>query len=102
MRNLTGHKVYIPYPPGWENQKHCVFQYFSIYLVLLWLFVLEYMEDLAGVLDRGGIFHWDARLPALDRQTHDLRRVNLAFMTANGIASVVFAIFVIADLFVHV
>jgi len=29
----------------------------------------------------------------------DLRRVNLAFMTANGIASVVFAIFVIIDLF---
>lgn len=31
----------------------------------------------------------------------DLRRVNLAFMTANGIASVVFAIFVIADLFIN-
>jgi 4-hydroxybenzoate polyprenyltransferase len=31
----------------------------------------------------------------------DLKRVNLAFMTANGIASVVFAAFVIADLFVH-
>ncbi len=31
----------------------------------------------------------------------DLRRVNLAFMTANGIASVVFAIFVIADLFTN-
>lgn len=30
---------------------------------------------------------------------NDLKRVNLAFMTANGIASVVFAIFVIADLF---
>jgi len=30
----------------------------------------------------------------------DLKRVNLAFMTANGIASIVFAIFVIADLFV--
>jgi 4-hydroxybenzoate polyprenyltransferase len=30
---------------------------------------------------------------------NDLRRVNLAFMTANGIASVVFAAFVIADLF---
>lgn len=28
----------------------------------------------------------------------DLRRVNLAFMTANGIASVVFAVFVISDL----
>jgi 4-hydroxybenzoate polyprenyltransferase len=30
---------------------------------------------------------------------NDLRRVNLAFMTANGIASIVFGIFVIADLF---
>lgn len=32
---------------------------------------------------------------------NDLRRVNIAFMTANGIASVVFAAFVIADLFVN-
>ncbi len=32
---------------------------------------------------------------------NDLRKVNLAFMTANGIASVVFAIFVISDLFIH-
>jgi 4-hydroxybenzoate polyprenyltransferase len=32
---------------------------------------------------------------------NDLRRVNLAFMTANGIASVVFAAFVITDLFMH-
>jgi 4-hydroxybenzoate polyprenyltransferase len=31
---------------------------------------------------------------------NDLRRVNIAFMTANGIASVVFAVFVIADIFV--
>jgi 4-hydroxybenzoate polyprenyltransferase len=31
---------------------------------------------------------------------NDLRRVNIAFMTMNGIASVVFAIFVIADMFV--
>ncbi len=30
----------------------------------------------------------------------DLRRVNIAFMTANGIASVVFAFFVILDLFI--
>jgi hypothetical protein len=35
----------------------------------------------------------------LDRP-NDLRRVNLAFMTANGIASVVFAVFVIADMFI--
>jgi 4-hydroxybenzoate polyprenyltransferase len=32
---------------------------------------------------------------------NDLKKVNLAFMTANGIASVVFACFVIADMFVH-
>lgn len=32
---------------------------------------------------------------------NDIKRVNLAFMTANGIASVVFAAFVITDLFIH-
>jgi 4-hydroxybenzoate polyprenyltransferase len=32
---------------------------------------------------------------------HDLSRVNIAFMTANGIASVVFAVFVIADMFLY-
>jgi 4-hydroxybenzoate polyprenyltransferase len=32
---------------------------------------------------------------------NDLKKVNLAFMTANGIASVVFAILVIADLFLN-
>jgi len=31
---------------------------------------------------------------------NDLSKVNIAFMTANGIASVVFAVLVIADLFV--
>ena len=30
----------------------------------------------------------------------DLRRVNIAFMTANGIASIVFAVFVLMDLFI--
>jgi 4-hydroxybenzoate polyprenyltransferase len=32
---------------------------------------------------------------------NDLSKVNIAFMTANGIASVVFAVFVIADLFMY-
>jgi len=31
---------------------------------------------------------------------NDLSKVNIAFMTANGIASVVFAVFVIADIFI--
>jgi 4-hydroxybenzoate polyprenyltransferase len=34
-------------------------------------------------------------------KANDLKRVNLAFMTTNGIASVVFAVFVIADLFLN-
>jgi 4-hydroxybenzoate polyprenyltransferase len=61
---------------------------------------------LAGVL---GHFHWMywvgvAIFVSMLFYQHsivkptDLRRVNLAFMTANGIASVVFAVFVIADL----
>ncbi len=32
---------------------------------------------------------------------NDLKKVNIAFMTANGIASILFAIFVIADLLLH-
>lgn len=32
---------------------------------------------------------------------NDLRKVNIAFMTANGIASVIFAIFVLMDLFIN-
>lgn len=32
-------------------------------------------------------------------KANDLRRVNLAFMTTNGVASVVFAVFVIGDMF---
>ncbi len=32
---------------------------------------------------------------------HDLSKVNIAFMTANGIASVVFAVFVIADVLIN-
>ena len=31
----------------------------------------------------------------------DLSKVNIAFMTANGIASVVFAVFVLLDIFIH-
>ena len=50
-----------------------------------------------GVLVFGGMLLYQHSIV----KPNDLRRVNLAFMTANGIASVVFAIFVIADLFVR-
>ena len=50
-----------------------------------------------GVLVFGGMLVYQHSIV----KPTDLRRVNIAFMTANGIASVVFALFVIADLFVH-
>jgi 4-hydroxybenzoate polyprenyltransferase len=50
-----------------------------------------------GVLVFGGMLVYQHSIV----KPTDLRRVNLAFMTANGIASVVFALFVIADLFVN-
>ena len=61
----------------------------------------------AGVYGHFGIFYWIGIAVFIGMLIYqhsivkpdDLRRVNLAFMTANGIASVVFAIFVIADLF---
>lgn len=49
-----------------------------------------------GVLIFGGMLVYQHSIVKPD----DLRRVNIAFMTANGIASVVFAIFVITDLFI--
>ncbi len=49
-----------------------------------------------GVLVFGGMLIYQHSIV----KPNDLRRVNLAFMTANGIASVVFAVFVIADLIV--
>ncbi len=61
----------------------------------------------AGLIAGFGLFYWAgvAVFTGMLIYQHsivkpdDLRRVNLAFMTANGIASVVFAVFVIADLF---
>ncbi len=63
---------------------------------------------LAGLYGRFGLLYWIGVgvftgmlvYQHLIVKPHDLSRVNLAFMTANGIASVVFAIFVIADLFI--
>lgn len=61
----------------------------------------------AGLYGEVGILYWVgvAVFMAMLIYQHsivkpnDLSRVNLAFMTANGIASVIFAMFVIADLF---
>lgn len=50
-----------------------------------------------GVLIFGGCLIYQHSIV----KPNDLRRVNIAFMTTNGIASVVFAVFVITDLFIH-
>jgi 4-hydroxybenzoate polyprenyltransferase len=63
----------------------------------------------AGIYGRLGFLYWGGVIVFIGMlfyqhslvKPNDLRRVNLAFMTANGIASVVFAAFVIADLFIN-
>lgn len=62
---------------------------------------------IAGIIGKFGFLYWGGVIVFIGMlfyqhslvKPNDLRRVNLAFMTANGIASVVFAAFVIADLF---
>lgn len=64
---------------------------------------------LAGKIGNFGVLYWLGVLVFIGClvyqhsivKPNDLRRVNMAFMTMNGIASVVFAVFVIADLFLH-
>jgi 4-hydroxybenzoate polyprenyltransferase len=63
----------------------------------------------AGKFGQFGVLYWIGVLVFIGClvyqhsivKPNDLRRVNIAFMTTNGIASVVFAIFVIADLFIR-
>lgn len=62
---------------------------------------------IAGIYGAFGLFYWIGVAVFVGMliyqhsivKPNDLSRVNIAFMTANGIASVVFAVFVIADIF---
>ena len=62
----------------------------------------------AGIIGKFGWLYWLGVLVFMSCliyqhslvKPNDLRKVNIAFMTMNGIASVVFAIFVIADLII--
>lgn len=61
----------------------------------------------AGIYGKFGLWYWAGIAVFLGMLVYqhsivkptDLRRVNIAFMTANGIASVVFAVFVLLDIF---
>jgi len=63
----------------------------------------------AGIYGQFGLIYWGGVAVFMGMliyqhilvKPNDLSRVNLAFMTANGIASVVFAVFVIADLLLY-
>jgi 4-hydroxybenzoate polyprenyltransferase len=62
---------------------------------------------MAGYLGNGGILFWTGTgiftslliYQHLIVKHNDLSRVNLAFGAVNGVASILFAIFVISDLF---
>ena len=64
----------------------------------------------AGIAGDGGLLYWAgaAVFSGLLLYQHlivkhdDLRKVNLAFATTNGIASIAFAIFVISDMFIKI
>lgn len=63
----------------------------------------------AGIYGGFGIWYWIGVAVFIGMliyqhsivKPNDLRKVNVAFMTANGIASVVFAVFVIGDIFLR-
>lgn len=63
----------------------------------------------AGIYGHAGPFYWAATLifaglllyQHLLVKPSDLRKVNLAFFTSNGIASVIFSVFVLLDLFLQ-
>jgi len=75
----------------------------SILHVLSAIFVI-----MAGMTGGFGAWYWAGTIlfsgmliyQHMIVKPNDLSRVNLAFMTANGIASVVFALFVITDIFI--
>lgn len=76
--------------------------------VSVWLHVLSAICVIyAGVYGKFNYWYWAGIIVFTGMliyqhsivKPNDLRKVNIAFMTANGIASVVFAIFVLLDLF---
>jgi 4-hydroxybenzoate polyprenyltransferase len=79
--------------------------FFSRFLHLISIFCIV----IAGWLGGFGFLYWMGTIVFTGMLVYqhtivkpdDLRKVNIAFMTANGIASVVFALFVIADLLIN-
>lgn len=87
--------------PEWLGTKKAL-NFSSVLHVFSALFVVA-----AGYLGNFGFFYWIGVAGYVGMliyqhsvvKPNDLSRVNLAFMTANGIASVVFAVFFLADVY---
>ncbi len=86
--------------PVWAGKKNALNISITLHIVAAALVLF------AGYYGNFGIFYWIGTLVFCGMLYYqhsivsheDLSRVNIAFMTANGIASVVFAVFVIADI----
>jgi 4-hydroxybenzoate polyprenyltransferase len=59
-------------------------------------FLFHLLYKLGAIVFTGMLFYQHSIV-----KPTDLSKVNIAFMTANGIASIVFASFVILDLIIH-
>ncbi len=101
MRILISRKIFIPFrqllgknkPSGFPGSLHVP----SAIFVILAGITGGFGDGIGpAVLIFAGMLVYQHTLV----KPNDLSRVNLAFMTANGIASVVFALFVIADMFI--
>lgn len=96
-RNNNLHSI-----PSATGRRNAVAISFAVHFITFLLVVL------AGIRGQSGFLFWTgaAIFTALLLYQHllvkpgDLSRVNLAFATTNGIASIVFSIFTIADLFI--
>lgn len=87
--------------PAWLGKSKALTVSFTLHL-LSSTFVIA-----AGLYGGFGVFYWIGVAVFIGMliyqhsivKPNDLSRVNLAFMTANGVASVVFMVFVLADIF---
>jgi 4-hydroxybenzoate polyprenyltransferase len=89
--------------PSATGRKRALMISISVHLLTFFLVIA------AGIMERGGLFFWIGAViftllliyQHLLVKHDDISKVTLAFGTTNGIASIVFAVFVIVDLYLR-
>ncbi|MCX6303179.1 MAG: putative 4-hydroxybenzoate polyprenyltransferase [Bacteroidia bacterium] len=89
--------------PSATGRKRALMISISVHLLTFFLVIA------AGIMERGGLFFWIGAIiftllliyQHLLVKHDDISKVTLAFGTTNGIASIVFAVFVIVDLYIR-